>query len=453
MKSLESPAVESAGKIRRLRCAALRHVIWSQSRSRLLLACIASLLAIWARPLTFAPRLSCFAGIINYRRISGNRNLRRATTGNDNSELYAIEDDDWDLDLGENLQDDWGTVDDDDYDIDGIDGVDPALIASILDSDSKDMPVEIQAEAQVAKDGIPASEPEPTKQTTQEDYPDARATILEELRKEGKLPNAFLDDFDNMAKGGTPPGFYADKTARMKWKDVPLNETWTVQIAEPPWATDRLISMVANTKESDQTAQDILNSGALLFPGAVVLARWLCVQPPLVDLSGRSVLELGAGVGLPGLVAAKLGAKVLLQDIDRHPLKEAMESCVKAGVVSSVTSLCCDWQDLPAQLMAGQEALAPFGQADVMIGAELLVDEAAAESLAMVLSILLRLPSQVAYLVDAYRRPHRKHFVTHCQSLGLDAQETEIVVWEPEHDWAFEIRPEWTVRLLTVRRA
>lgn len=431
--------MEGAGPVRR---SALRHVTWPQSRSRFLLACIASLVTIWARPFAFAPRLNTLAGIINYRRLSGKLNLRRVKTGDDNSELDADEDDDWDLGLGgEDLQDDWGEVDDDDHEIDAVDGVDPAEIAALLDSDAKD-----------TSDEIKAREPEPTKKT---DDSEEQARVSEKSRKDGELPDALkdaLDGLDRLAKGESPRGFEDDKPESMKWKTVPLNETWKIEVAEVSWGTDRLVSMMTGTKERDQTSTDILESGATLWPGGIVLARWLCIQPPVLDFAGRSVLELGAGVGLPSLVAAKLGAKVLLQDRDHYPLQEALESCVKAGVASSVTSLCCDWQDLPSQLMAGQEALAPFGQPDVMIGAELLVDEAAAESLAMVFSILLRLPSQVAYVVDSYRRPHRKHFMTHCQSLGLDVQETEIVVWEPEHDWAFEIMPEWTVRLLTIRR-
>lgn len=48
---------------------------------------------------------------------------------------------------------------------------------------------------------------------------------------------------------------------------------------------------------------------AYIWPCATILAQYLCSNPD--DVSGVSVLELGAGTGLPGLTAACLGAKRL----------------------------------------------------------------------------------------------------------------------------------------------
>ena len=46
--------------------------------------------------------------------------------------------------------------------------------------------------------------------------------------------------------------------------------------------------------------------GNEVWPGGKVLGEWLAARPELVR--GRAVLELGAGAGLPGLVAAAAGA-------------------------------------------------------------------------------------------------------------------------------------------------
>ena len=46
--------------------------------------------------------------------------------------------------------------------------------------------------------------------------------------------------------------------------------------------------------------------GNEVWPGGKVLGEWLAARPELVR--GKAVLELGAGAGLPGLVAAAAGA-------------------------------------------------------------------------------------------------------------------------------------------------
>lgn len=56
--------------------------------------------------------------------------------------------------------------------------------------------------------------------------------------------------------------------------------------------------------------------GYRLSPSGLVLARVCCTLQPRI--AGRRVLELGAGIGLPGLLCASLGAaEVVLTDY--HP--------------------------------------------------------------------------------------------------------------------------------------
>ena len=52
--------------------------------------------------------------------------------------------------------------------------------------------------------------------------------------------------------------------------------------------------------------------GVALWPGAIALAHEIAARPDA--LHGLRVLELGAGTGLPGIVAAKLGAHVVQTD-------------------------------------------------------------------------------------------------------------------------------------------
>jgi predicted nicotinamide N-methyase len=52
--------------------------------------------------------------------------------------------------------------------------------------------------------------------------------------------------------------------------------------------------------------------GVVLWPAAIALAHEVATRP--AEFRGKSVLELGAGTGVPGIVAASLGAKVVQTD-------------------------------------------------------------------------------------------------------------------------------------------
>ena len=61
--------------------------------------------------------------------------------------------------------------------------------------------------------------------------------------------------------------------------------------------------------------------GAVLWPAAAVLGRWLVHHQRL--LWGRAVLEVGAGMGLTGLVAAALARSVVVSDFHEGVLRNA----------------------------------------------------------------------------------------------------------------------------------
>jgi len=55
-----------------------------------------------------------------------------------------------------------------------------------------------------------------------------------------------------------------------------------------------------------------------LWPSALGLSEFLLRSPELVE--GKSVLEIGCGLGLPGIVAGKLGGNVTLTDYLAEPV-------------------------------------------------------------------------------------------------------------------------------------
>lgn len=75
--------------------------------------------------------------------------------------------------------------------------------------------------------------------------------------------------------------------------------------------TDAVLSLEEETRflhDPDRRAP----YGAVLWPAALGLAHEIAARA--AEFRGRRVLELGAGTGLPGIVAAALGARVVLSD-------------------------------------------------------------------------------------------------------------------------------------------
>jgi len=78
--------------------------------------------------------------------------------------------------------------------------------------------------------------------------------------------------------------------------------------------------------------------GIVLWPAAIALAHEIASR----DLAGARVLELGAGTGLPGIVAASLGARVV--QTDRQEL--ALFVCNQNATRNDVTTIehrAADW--------------------------------------------------------------------------------------------------------------
>lgn len=82
--------------------------------------------------------------------------------------------------------------------------------------------------------------------------------------------------------------------------------------------------------------------GLLLWEAAIGLARWL---PNLrSQLQGKRVLELGAGVGLPGLIARTLGAEVWQTDHLAETLALAAANA-RQNEVAGIHYLLADWRE------------------------------------------------------------------------------------------------------------
>jgi predicted nicotinamide N-methyase len=147
---------------------------------------------------------------------------------------------------------------------------------------------------------------------------------------------------------------------------------------------------------------------AHLWSGALVLAR-------AVPRGSRHVLELGCGLGLPGLVAARRGAQVTF--VDRIPAALAFVRASAAATGVPVTTIAAD---------VTAPALAP--RFDLVLAAELLYDRSAFAPLAAALARHIA-PGGRALLTDAGRTDTRDFYAA-LSAIGLAWAATEHVVRE-----------------------
>jgi len=125
--------------------------------------------------------------------------------------------------------------------------------------------------------------------------------------------------------------------------DLPLHE-YRLGVGGREWRILHTDTVLSRNDESDflRERKDMVPYGIVLWPAAIALAHEIVARAE--ELRGKTVLELGAGTGLPGIVAASLGARVV--QTDRHEL--AMSVCRRNGErngVSTIEHRIVDWAD------------------------------------------------------------------------------------------------------------
>lgn len=167
--------------------------------------------------------------------------------------------------------------------------------------------------------------------------------------------------------------------------DLPLAD-FVLDIAGRRWTIAAVRDQDALLDAADAFAH--VPYGLLLWESAVVLARAAARRPQA--LAGRSVLELGCGTGLVGLVAASLGADVLQTDHEPAALMLAKENACRNGV-GGIRRIDADWQRWPVA-----------ERFDVILGADVLYEPALHDDVARILSGCIA-PDGRALLADPGR--------------------------------------------------
>lgn len=147
------------------------------------------------------------------------------------------------------------------------------------------------------------------------------------------------------------------------------------------------VSMVCKTKRdiSVETSLDRRDDESLgwrywdrIWPSSVAFSEYLIHQFFPSKLTGTKVLEIGCGAGIPGVVAAQLGAFTMFSDMVPVTLEAVKETC-RLNHISNFDTCTLDWS----------EKIETKERYDFVIGCEVFYDEAILADIAHVLEQLL----------------------------------------------------------------
>jgi hypothetical protein len=174
-------------------------------------------------------------------------------------------------------------------------------------------------------------------------------------------------------------------------------------------------------------------AGTVVWPAAIFLANYLNQTN---SCGGRVVIELGAGVGVPGIAAGLLGAeKVYLTE--QPPLSDLLNINIKqASKLGRLEVFTFDWYEPPAKLV---------NECEVVLISDCIYEGLYGDSwkaLASVLNDLLN--SHETFALNSVER--RKEdgidsFITHCQEhYGIISELKREVITRERHIQLYEMR-------------
>jgi len=186
-------------------------------------------------------------------------------------------------------------------------------------------------------------------------------------------------------------------------------------------------------------------TGGRLWAGSIILARWVAsLHLSTPELLGNGlVLELGAGVGLSGVVLAKLGRKVVLSD--REPaLLEALEENVRINQVEDrCRVLRLDWADVRKPNV---RKFLKRQRISAVIGSDLAYEKCHAQLLVGVLTCSLAAGGTALIVQAKHHRYCQDQLGEELSAAGLRCEERTVPVtgllqskfcgtWEPQQEY------------------
>jgi len=149
---------------------------------------------------------------------------------------------------------------------------------------------------------------------------------------------------------------------------------------------------------------------SVLWPSAIALAEYLHLNRTLIQ--GQRVIELGCGLGLPSILAARLGATVTATDF--HP---GNSQWLQHNAKLNRVDLCYAQLDWNATI-AAQPCL-PMPPAPLIIGSDLIYERVHIAALVCAINVLCQ-PGGSAIIADPGRE-HLSLFVSAMEKSGWRA--------------------------------
>ncbi|NML23811.1 methyltransferase domain-containing protein [Pseudoflavitalea sp. G-6-1-2] len=160
---------------------------------------------------------------------------------------------------------------------------------------------------------------------------------------------------------------------------------------------------------------------AKLWPAAIAMSDYIHQHPETVQ--NKTVLELAAGLGMPGLLAARYAKSVCCSDY-LQPAVDVMAASAAHSGLSNISCALLDWNNLP-----------PAIETDVLLMSDVNYDTAEFDQLYKVLLSFLTRGTSI--LLTTPQRLMAKPFIE--SLLPFCTQQTEMVVDYQEQQIAISI--------------
>ena len=192
---------------------------------------------------------------------------------------------------------------------------------------------------------------------------------------------------------------------RCIWEDIPAGEL-ALRVRRPPSAEDLI--------DEDEFADDErLPYWAEVWPSG----RVLCGLLGQMDLRGRTVIELGGGIGTGAMVAAMRGARAL--STDWYPAAVEFSRWNARNLGLDMDAAVVDWREPPSVVINA----APW---DLIVGADILYEARNGQALGVIIPRLAGPGSEV--IIADPRRPDAKPFVTAMRTAGWSYTRDDVPV-------------------------
>lgn len=175
-----------------------------------------------------------------------------------------------------------------------------------------------------------------------------------------------------------------------------------------PAAADALID------EAEFDRDERLPYWAELWPSALALARYVAGKP----LSGKRIVELGCGVGLPVVVALDRGAEVMATDHYDAALDFATHNAL-INTGHEPKTMLLDWHEPPAE---------DLGRFDMVMAADVLYEQRNVPSLVELIPNLLAPEGKV--LIADPRRKETPSFLEAMRTVGFHNKTESLYVMQ-----------------------